>query len=167
MTVPGMSLDAVLAGMRNNADNADNADTREEEEPVSTHASVKRLSNTGHGHVYLRPDGNKARCGGPGVCSECNRDLATYNASHASVPTPTVAREQQLTEVIVDLLGALDRQTFPVGGGMGLRAGMKCGYSLAVMDAMRKARAACFQVRIAEPVDPNDVAQVHEGPVGK
>jgi hypothetical protein len=32
--------------------------------------------NVGHGHVFKRPDGIKARCGGPGLCSECSRDLA-------------------------------------------------------------------------------------------
>ena len=35
--------------------------------------------NTGHGHVFPRPDGLKARCGGPGLCSECSRDLARKN----------------------------------------------------------------------------------------
>ncbi len=33
-------------------------------------------TNTGHGHVWERPDGEKARCGGPGMCPECNRDAA-------------------------------------------------------------------------------------------
>ncbi len=32
--------------------------------------------NVGHGHVYPRPDGVKARCGGPALCSECARDAA-------------------------------------------------------------------------------------------
>lgn len=32
--------------------------------------------NIGHGHVYLRPDGVVARCGGPGLCAECSRDAA-------------------------------------------------------------------------------------------
>lgn len=30
--------------------------------------------NSGHGHVYPRPDGVKARCGGPGVCAYCSID---------------------------------------------------------------------------------------------
>lgn len=34
--------------------------------------------NTGHGHVWPRPDGVKARCGGPGMCSECSRDQAQF-----------------------------------------------------------------------------------------
>jgi hypothetical protein len=32
--------------------------------------------NTGHGHVRPRPDGVRARCGGPGMCAECSRELA-------------------------------------------------------------------------------------------
>lgn len=32
--------------------------------------------NIGHGHVFPREDGVKARCGGPGICDECNADLA-------------------------------------------------------------------------------------------
>lgn len=33
-------------------------------------------SNTGHGYVWKRPDGQKARCGGPSMCRECAQDLA-------------------------------------------------------------------------------------------
>jgi hypothetical protein len=32
-------------------------------------------SNTGHGHVWPRPDGIVARCGGPWVCPECAMDV--------------------------------------------------------------------------------------------
>jgi hypothetical protein len=28
-------------------------------------------TNTGHGHVWERPDGAKLRCGGPALCREC------------------------------------------------------------------------------------------------
>lgn len=35
----------------------------------------------GHGHVYRRDDGQKARCGGPGLCAECSRDLGSLAAS--------------------------------------------------------------------------------------
>lgn len=30
--------------------------------------------NTGHGHVYPRPDGVRARCGGPALCSICGAE---------------------------------------------------------------------------------------------
>jgi hypothetical protein len=29
-----------------------------------------------HGHVVARPDGFKARCGGPGLCSVCQAEKA-------------------------------------------------------------------------------------------
>jgi hypothetical protein len=35
--------------------------------------------NTGHGHVRPRPDGVKARCGGPSICSGCARELAEHH----------------------------------------------------------------------------------------
>lgn len=34
-----------------------------------------RPANSGHGHVRPRPDGVKARCGGPAICPECRREL--------------------------------------------------------------------------------------------
>ena len=30
----------------------------------------------GHGHVVPNPDGSKARCGGPRICSVCSREQA-------------------------------------------------------------------------------------------
>lgn len=30
-----------------------------------------------HGHVKPNPDGSKARCGGPAICSECAQELAS------------------------------------------------------------------------------------------
>jgi hypothetical protein len=32
--------------------------------------------NNGHGHVWRRPDGMRARCGGPAICAECAKDAA-------------------------------------------------------------------------------------------
>lgn len=40
-------------------------------------------TNTGHGHVFPRADGVRARCGGPGVCSECSTDAARKAAMQA------------------------------------------------------------------------------------
>lgn len=48
-------------------------------------------SNTGHGHVLARPDGVKARCGGPGLCSDCSRDAARTapaGPKMAALPVP-------------------------------------------------------------------------------
>lgn len=33
-------------------------------------------TNTGHGHVWPRPDGMVARCGGPAMCQRCAIDAA-------------------------------------------------------------------------------------------
>lgn len=35
----------------------------------------------GHGHVIPNPDGSRARCGGPGLCAECSRELAQKGAA--------------------------------------------------------------------------------------
>ena len=37
--------------------------------------------NSGHGWVYRLPGGAKARCGGPGLCSQCSADLERFAAS--------------------------------------------------------------------------------------
>lgn len=37
---------------------------------------AKPCGNVGHGHVFPRPDGGKAKCGGPSICSECASDAA-------------------------------------------------------------------------------------------
>lgn len=34
-------------------------------------------TDTGHGHVWPRPDGARMRCGGPGLCRACTADAAT------------------------------------------------------------------------------------------
>lgn len=46
-------------------------------------------TNKGHGHVYARPDGQRTRCGGPGLCEVCNVDAAELLASK-SPPTPPI-----------------------------------------------------------------------------
>ena len=48
--------------------------------------------NSGHGHVWERPDGVKARCGGPGICTKCSRDLAavTKGQTYVTKPEPKV-----------------------------------------------------------------------------
>lgn len=41
----------------------------------------KRIgANSGHGHVWARPDGVRARCGGPAMCSKCAKDAAMMEA---------------------------------------------------------------------------------------
>ena len=42
-------------------------------------------TNNGHGHVWNRPDGVKARCGGPGICLDCARDFANWGSHNPQV----------------------------------------------------------------------------------
>ena len=46
------------------------------EKTEKTEKTDKARRNTGHGHVYPRPDGRRTRCGGPGICHLCFRDAA-------------------------------------------------------------------------------------------
>lgn len=41
------------------------------------------LLNSGHGHVFPRPDGTRFRCGGPATCHSCLRDLAVKEAQQS------------------------------------------------------------------------------------
>ena len=42
---------------------------------AQTVAQCISAASIGHGHVFPRPDGVKARCGGPGICPQCSKDL--------------------------------------------------------------------------------------------
>jgi len=46
--------------------------------------------NTGHGHVFPRPYGVRARCGGPGLCAECSLDLSRKNGKASASDPPRV-----------------------------------------------------------------------------
>lgn len=81
--------------------------------------------NTGHGHVRERPDGVKARCGGPRMCVVCARDLAALGTIvPASAPTIYDASDDKVrpaTQADVDEL----------------RDGLACaGQLLAIMRAL-------------------------------
>lgn len=45
---------------------------------VNKNVTLGPGSNTGHGHVWPRPDGSRARCGGVGMCKQCSSDWAAY-----------------------------------------------------------------------------------------
>ena len=49
--------------------------------------------NTGHGHVRPRPDGVKARCGGPLGCGVCARELAAAQAGAQPSDILRISRE--------------------------------------------------------------------------
>jgi hypothetical protein len=44
--------------------------------------------NTGHGHVFERPDGVRMRCGGPALCADCARDQVRKDQSLKSTTHP-------------------------------------------------------------------------------
>jgi ADP-ribose pyrophosphatase YjhB (NUDIX family) len=50
---------------------------------------------SGHGHVFPRDDGNRARCGGPGLCPSCARD---------ALLAKSVPKEGQQIEFLSDKL---------------------------------------------------------------
>lgn len=61
--------------------------------PALEHATISDIgTNKGHGHAWTRPDGMKARCGGPGMCKECARDAAMVAAVG---PLSKKTREEQ------------------------------------------------------------------------
>ena len=43
------------------------------------------LTNQGHGHVWARPDGSRARCGGQRMCPECALDAVDLAAARQAV----------------------------------------------------------------------------------
>lgn len=56
-------------------------------------------TNTGHGHVWARPDGVKARCGGPGICKQCSLDAGRLKAvSDDSMRLRRIERDLRLVE---------------------------------------------------------------------
>lgn len=59
--------------------------TKEQEDAKSI---VRPGRNQGHGHVFPRPDGVKARCGGPNICSVCRDDLIAYKKWAGETPPP-------------------------------------------------------------------------------
>lgn len=60
-------------------------------------------TNTGHGHVWKRPDGARARCGGPRMCKECERDLALVHAYEEKVADRRSDALVELAEWLVSL----------------------------------------------------------------
>lgn len=48
--------------------------------------------NSGHGHAFPRPDGAKAKCGGPVICAVCAVDLVRLKAGAPSMTKPRISR---------------------------------------------------------------------------
>lgn len=51
--------------------------------------------NSGHGHVFARPDGIKARCGGPMMCRHCAADLSRLLAQQQTPQKPLDPSKEQ------------------------------------------------------------------------
>lgn len=70
----------------------------------------------GHGHVFPRPDGAKARCGGPGICPMCSAEYARLHNGTAvpgsgmvDQPLPQPGRGD-VTAKLMDLLRERQRK---------------------------------------------------------
>ena len=53
-------------------------------------------TNTGHGHVWPRPDGYRMRCGGPAMCAVCREDAEAFPppkgyASHPAIDATAIS----------------------------------------------------------------------------
>ena len=51
----------------------------------------------GHGWVTPRPDGAKARCGGPAICRECALEAGRFEAERAQAERPVISTHPPLT----------------------------------------------------------------------
>ena len=47
---------------------------------------AERNLNEGHGHVFLRPDGLRMRCGGRALCPDCAKDFAALQSALQMTP---------------------------------------------------------------------------------
>jgi hypothetical protein len=76
----------------------------------------------GHGHVTPRPDGARARCGGPGLCPECSREQAAKASSGAgrnrytvSAPVPRDTDQLEAARITSRLRDELERLAADAG----------------------------------------------------
>ena len=54
-------------------------------------------TNTGHGRVWERPDGMMAKCGGPGLCRQCNWDASHFCVRASGAPVGSRVYSTNLT----------------------------------------------------------------------
>lgn len=55
--------------------------------------------NTGHGHVFPRPDGARSRCGGPKLCALCARDQARKDAAQSEAAAELTALRARVAQL--------------------------------------------------------------------
>jgi hypothetical protein len=91
--------------------------------------------NKGHGHVFPRPDGVKARCGGPSICHVCAIDLGRKRAQES-----VAAADHLPSKKLVDgVIGCSDHGcVFGHPGGMGTNGGCHCLSDLRPPDLRRR-----------------------------
>lgn len=66
--------------------------------------------NSGHGHVFKRPDGVVARCGGPFLCDQCAQDRLKYFATFDLMPKVDQAGNVKVEPDIVGLIDDIRKQ---------------------------------------------------------
>lgn len=67
---------------------------------IEEKGTMTKNQNTGHGHVYPRPDGITARCGGPGICTDCSVDAANA-AKRVDLPRRIRIDKMTVAEVAI------------------------------------------------------------------
>ncbi len=72
------------------------------------------VTNTGHGHVRPRPDGVKARCGGPGLCGECSREASRKKAGHGEAYIAAGATARPLFDTDPQAIAAIPPDEVPI-----------------------------------------------------
>lgn len=65
-----------------------------------SHDPATLAANTGHGHVFPRPDGVRARCGGPALCGECAKDFVRKATSQSK--EPLMATDTEITRPLTE-----------------------------------------------------------------
>jgi hypothetical protein len=76
-------------------------------------------SNTGHGHVWKRPDGVTARCGGPVLCLSCRADAKHYAA------TPPAQAAEAVSKLVATEVEVSQWPNVREGMHVGLATGVK------------------------------------------
>lgn len=78
-------------------------------------------TNTGHGHAWPRPDGVKARCGGPGICRECAVDAAMVERWRKHSGDDGGAAHGPIDPTQTELMNGLARTLDEIFNGVGTK----------------------------------------------
>ncbi|MGE3301595.1 MAG: hypothetical protein AB7M12_00600 [Hyphomonadaceae bacterium] len=110
-------------------------------------------SNTGHGYVWERPDGVRARCGGTAICVACATDHARWSqalAKNAPIPGLMTTADAPATEFVdasPELQRAFDLVVKALIQDMARREGSPFGHKAHVLhSALMQTQNAVFRV---------------------